>query len=68
MITRIAPAIVTITEPYILIVDETLPVGDVFFQQKCEARIQNIVESVDVTMLLVSHSIEQVEHICQRTI
>ena len=38
MVARIAFAIATITEPDILIVDETLSVGDVFFQEKCEKR------------------------------
>lgn len=66
MVTRIAFAIATITEPDILIVDEMLSVGDVFFQQKCEARIQHFIQSGDVTVLFVSHSMEQVEHICQR--
>ena len=42
MVARIAFAIATITEPDILIVDETLSVGDVFFQQKCERRIQHL--------------------------
>ena len=68
MVARIAFAIATITEPDILIVDETLSVGDVFFQQKCERRIQHFIESGDVTVLFVSHSIEQVERICQRAI
>ena len=66
MVARIAFAIATITEPEILIVDEMLSVGDVFFQQKCEARIQYFIQSVDVTVLFVSHSMEQVERICQR--
>ena len=66
MVARIAFAIATITEPDILIVDETLSVGDVFFQQKCEARIQHFIQSCDVTVLFVSHSMEQVERICQR--
>ena len=66
MVARIAFAIATITEPDILIVDEMLSVGDVFFQQKCEARIQHFIQSGDVTVLFVSHSMEQVEHICQR--
>ncbi len=66
MVARIAFAIATITEPDILIVDEMLSVGEVFFQQKCEARIQHFIQSGDVTVLFVSHSMEQVEHICQR--
>ena len=45
MVARIAFAIATITEPDILIVDEMLSVGDVFFQQKCEARIQHFIQS-----------------------
>lgn len=66
MVARIAFAIATITEPDILIVDEMLSVGDAFFQQKCEARIQHFIQSGDVAVLFVSHSMEQVERICQR--
>lgn len=66
MVARIAFAIATITEPDILIVDETLSVGDFLFQQKCERRIQELVESNNVTVLLVSHSIDLVERICDR--
>lgn len=68
MVARIAFAIATITEPDILIVDETLSVGDVFFQEKCERRIQHFIKSGDVTVLFVSHSMEQVERICQRAV
>lgn len=66
MVARIAFAIATITEPDILIVDETLSVGDFLFQRKCEHRIQELVASNNVTVLLVSHSIELVERICDR--
>lgn len=66
MVARIAFAIATITEPDILIVDEMLSVGDVFFQQKWEACIQHFIQSGDVTVLFASHSMEQVERICQR--
>lgn len=66
MVARIAFAIATITEPDILIVDEILSFGDVFFQQKCEARIQHFIQGGDVAVLFVSHSMEQVERICQR--
>ena len=55
MVACIAFVIATITEPDILIVDETLSVGDVFFRQKREARIQHFTESGDVTVLFVSH-------------
>ncbi|OKY92592.1 MAG: teichoic acid ABC transporter ATP-binding protein [Collinsella sp. 60_9] len=41
---------------------------NVFFQQKCEARIQHFIQSGDVTVLFVSHSMEQVERICQRAV
>lgn len=66
MVARIAFAIATITEPDILIVDETLSVGDFLFQQKCEQRIKELVESDGVTVLLVSHDIGLVERICDR--
>ncbi|WP_327196208.1 ABC transporter ATP-binding protein [Olsenella urininfantis] len=66
MVARIAFAIATITEPDILIVDETLSVGDFLFQQKCERRIKELVDSNNVTVLLVSHSIDLVERMCDR--
>ena len=67
-VARIAFAIAAITEPDILIVDETLSVGDVFFQEKCERRIQHFIEDGNVTVLFVSHSMDQVERICQRAV
>ncbi|MFZ2756931.1 MAG: ABC transporter ATP-binding protein [Atopobiaceae bacterium] len=66
MVARIAFSIATITEPDILIVDETLSVGDFLFQEKCERRIKELVDSDNVTVLLVSHSIELVERMCDR--
>lgn len=65
MVARIAFAIATVTEPDVLIVDETLSVGDVFFQEKCERRIQSFIDSGNVTVLFVSHSIDQVERLCK---
>lgn len=66
MVARIAFAIATITTPDVLIVDEALSVGDFLFQQKCEKRIKELVESNNCTVLLVSHSIEMVRQICDR--
>lgn len=68
MVARIAFAIATVTEPDVLIVDETLSVGDVFFQQKCEDRIRSFIDSGNVTVLFVSHSMAQVARICDRVI
>lgn len=68
MVARIAFAIATVTEPDLLIVDETLSVGDFLFQQKCEERIRRLIEDDGVTVLLVSHSTEQVERMCNRAV
>ena len=68
MVARIAFAIATVTEPDILIVDETLSVGDVFFQEKCMNRIRSFIDSGNVTVLFVSHNISQVENLCQTAV
>ena len=67
MVARIAFAIATVTTPDILVVDEALSVGDFRFQEKCENRIKELV-SQGTTLLFVSHSIEQVERVCERAI
>lgn len=64
MIARIAFAIATVTTPDILIVDEILAVGDFLFQQKCEQRINAMMEG-NTTVIIVSHSIEQIERLCK---
>jgi ABC-2 type transport system ATP-binding protein len=68
MVARIAFAIATVIVPDILIVDETLSVGDMFFQEKCEARIKALIEDDNTTVLFVSHDINQVERICRKVI
>lgn len=67
MLARLAFAIATVGTPDILIVDEVLSVGDFRFQEKCEKRIQGM-RKHDTSLLFVSHSIEQVQKICQRAI
>lgn len=63
MVARIAFAIATITQPDILIVDEILAVGDFLFQEKCEKRINNMIAN-GTTVIMVSHSIAQIERMC----
>lgn len=67
MVARIAFAIATITRPEILIVDEILSVGDFLFQKKCEDRINELMSN-GTTVLIVSHSIEQIERLCDRVL
>ena len=67
MVSRLAFAIATIGIPEILIVDEVLSVGDFQFQEKCEQRIQNMVDN-GTTILFVSHSIDQVQKICNKIV
>ena len=65
MIARIAFSIATAIIPEILIVDETLAVGDLFFQEKCEQRINQLITEYGTTVLFVAHDISQVERICK---
>ena len=67
MVARIGFAIATITTPDILIVDEILAVGDFLFQQKCEDRINKMIND-DTTVIIVSHSIEQIERLCKHCV
>lgn len=64
MVARIGFAIATVTTPDILIVDEILSVGDFLFQKKCEDRI-NAMLSDDTTVIIVSHSLDQIERLCK---
>lgn len=68
MVARIAFAIATITVPDILIVDEALSVGDFRFQEKCTQRINDLVHNHGTTLLFVSHSIDQVENLCEKAL
>lgn len=67
MVARIGFAIATVTTPDILIVDEILAVGDFLFQQKCEERINAMIND-DTTVIIVSHSIEQIERLCKHCV
>ena len=65
MVARIGFAIATITKPDILIADEVLAVGDFLFQQKCEKRMKELMAG-GTTVILVSHSTEQIERMCSK--
>ena len=67
MYARLGFSIATVIQPDILIVDETLSVGDYKFQEKCEKRIQNMIEN-GVTIIIVSHSIEMIKRLCTKVV
>lgn len=67
MYVRLAFACAVNVDPDILIVDEALSVGDVFFQQKCFRKIADFKER-GKTMLLVSHSLEAIQKNCGRAV
>ena len=67
MVARLAFSIATIVDPEILIVDEILSVGDIAFQQKSENKMKSMIGG-GTTVLFVSHSIAQIEKLCDRVI
>jgi ABC-type polysaccharide/polyol phosphate transport system ATPase subunit len=67
MYVRLAFAVAVHTDPDILLVDEVLAVGDEAFQRKCMERIQQFKEE-GRTIILVSHSAQQVAELCDRGI
>lgn len=67
MFVRLAFACAISVEPDILVVDEALSVGDVFFQQKCFTKIREII-SKGTTCLFVSHDTSAVMNTCNSAI
>ena len=67
MVARLGFSIATNIKPEILIVDEILGVGDFLFQQKCEKRIRNMMAG-GTTVIMVSHSIDQIRSMCNRAV
>ncbi len=67
MYMRLAFAVATEIDPDILIVDEILAVGDFQFQQKCIERLRSF-KAAGKTIILVSHSLTQIQEQCDRAI
>lgn len=67
MVMRLAFASSITVRADLLIVDEALSVGDVFFQQRCYHKIRDLVKS-GVTILLVSHDMRSVGEFCEEAL
>lgn len=65
MFMRLAFAVAVHTDPDILIVDEALSVGDIYFQRKCFKRIEQMRQD-GCTLLFVTHSVDSVLQLCNR--
>ena len=67
MVARLAFSVATIVEPEILIVDEILSVGDIAFQAKSMEKMLSMIGG-GTTVLFVSHSIDQIEKMCDTVV
>ncbi|MCI9569406.1 MAG: ABC transporter ATP-binding protein [Lachnospiraceae bacterium] len=67
MFVRLAFALAINVEPEILIVDEALSVGDVFFQAKCYRRMEEIRKS-GTTILMVTHDMGSIIKYCDKVV
>lgn len=67
MYMRLAFSVAINVNADVLLIDEILAVGDVGFQSKCFRRLKEIKEN-GTTIIIVSHSLEQIEQICDRSI
>jgi ABC-2 type transport system ATP-binding protein len=64
---RLGFSIATVVDPEILILDEVFAVGDAKFRKKSEKKIKSMFKQ-GVTVLFVSHNIEQIKNICNKAI
>lgn len=67
MFVRLAFAVAINVDADILLIDEALAVGDVFFRQKCYKKLNELKEE-GKTIILVSHGMNEVEQFCDRVL
>ena len=67
MYMRLAFSVAINVDAEILLIDEILSVGDQHFQDKCFAKLKELSQS-DKTIVIVSHSLGQIEQLCSRAI
>lgn len=65
MLARLGFSVIAHLDPEILLIDEILAVGDLEFQKKCIDKMMGFKKS-GVTMVFVSHSMKDIERICDR--
>lgn len=68
MYVRLAFAVAAHLEPEILVVDEVLAVGDAEFQKKCLGKMEDVSKNKGRTVLFVSHQLDAIEQLTNKTI
>ncbi len=63
---RLGFAVASVVEPDILLIDEALAVGDAQFRERSMARIEEMVSSDQTTVVIVSHSVQELKRLCSR--
>jgi energy-coupling factor transporter ATP-binding protein EcfA2 len=67
MVVRLAFAVAIHVDPEVLLVDEALAVGDIYFRQRCMRKVHEL-RSQGVTILFVSHAVGDVKQVGDRTL
>lgn len=67
MLARLGFAVAVNIDAETLLIDEVLAVGDMAFQRKCYDYLEQI-RNRDVTVILVSHNVRQIQRLCDQTI
>lgn len=68
MHSKLAFSITALLDTDILLIDEVLSVGDINFREKSYAKIKEIIQNEDKTILIVSHSLSTIKEICSKTL
>lgn len=68
MVVRLGFSIAVHSAPDILLIDEILAVGDLTFQKKCFEKIKSLRRDHNVTIVFVSHDMENIRRICDRCV
>lgn len=68
MVSRLGFAIAIHLKPEVLLIDEVLSVGDTKFREKSFDSIRKIIQDENITVIIVTHSMSQVEQLCDEVI
>jgi len=68
MVSRLGFSVAINLKPDVLLIDEVLSVGDIYFREKSFQSIKNVILDENITVVIVSHSIGQLKELCDTVI